>query len=385
MRSSAERTTGSGGWDDDWGDAFPAAPQTPAAAPKPAAYQQMTPQQQPGAAFAYQPPQQLTPQQAYQHEAFPQQKWAAQPVPAPAPAPAPGFMQPQQSVQQPQAPQFACGSGGGGGGSSVMGLDQAAIAGAAAQAMGVDPGAASAMQQVATGMAMNYLGNTASATTAVASSYLTQLRYYFDVNNSYVTQKLKVLALPFRHKEWERTVGAHGRLQPPALDVNAPDLYLPSMAYITYILVVGFVMGANGTFTPDVLGITASAGLMIVLLEVSIIKLAFYLVHGARIPAQPNGRLGGARAPPPSPCAPRAARSRQAPPEEAQGPSPGGSARDASAARASRLQSRQFHRRLAAQASPSSSCALAPATSSLEPTSPSAPSTWCALRRAGRR
>ena len=386
MRSSAERTTGSGGWDDDWGDAFPAAPQTPAAAPKPAAYQQMTPQQQPGAAFAYQPPQQLTPQQAYQHEAFPQQKWAAQPVPAPAPAPAPGFMQPQQSVQQPQAPQFACGSGGGGGGgSSVMGLDQAAIAGAAAQAMGVDPGAASAMQQVATGMAMNYLGNTASATTAVASSYLTQLRYYFDVNNSYVTQKLKVLALPFRHKEWERTVGAHGRLQPPALDVNAPDLYLPSMAYITYILVVGFVMGANGTFTPDVLGITASAGLMIVLLEVSIIKLAFYLVHGARIPAQPNGRLGGARAPPPSPCVPRAARSRQAPPEEAQGPSPGGSARDASAARASRLQSRRFHRLLAAQASPSSSCALAPATSSLEPTSPSAPSTWCALRRAGRR
>ena len=71
------------------------------------------------------------------------------------------------------------------------------------------------------------------------------------------------------------------------------------MAYITYILVVGFVMGANGTFTPDVLGITASAGLMIVLVEVSIIKLAFYLVHGARIPAQPNGRLGGARAPPP--------------------------------------------------------------------------------------
>ena len=60
-----------------------------------------------------------------------------------------------------------------------------------------------------------------------------------------------MLALPFRHKEWERTVGAHGRLQPPALDVNAPDLYLPSMAYITYILVVGFVMGANGNPSPN--------------------------------------------------------------------------------------------------------------------------------------
>ena len=46
----------------------------------------------------------------------------------------------------------------------MMGLDQAVLAGAAAQAMGVDPGAASAMGQVATGMAMNYLGSTASAT-----------------------------------------------------------------------------------------------------------------------------------------------------------------------------------------------------------------------------
>jgi len=276
----AERTTGGG--DDDWGDqwAQPAAPQTPAAAPKPTAYQQpaqMTPQpQQAGAAFAYQPsaqPQQMYPQDAYPQ---PQQQWAAQP----APAPAQGFMQPQQPP--PSQPQFAqCGSGGG---SSMMGMGQAALAGAAAQAMGVDPGAASAMQQVATGMAMNYLGTASTATTAVASGYLAQLRYYFDVNNSYVTQKLKVLALPFRHKEWERTVGAHGRLQPPALDVNAPDLYLPSMAYITYILVVGFVMGANGTFTPDVLGITASAGLMTVLLEVSAVKLAFYLVQGARIP-----------------------------------------------------------------------------------------------------
>jgi len=109
------------------------------------------------------------------------------------------------------------------------------------------------------------------------------VRYYFDVNNQYVTHKLRVLALPFRHKEWDRTLDQNGRLKPPKLDVNAPDLYLPAMAYITYILVVGFVMGANGTFTPDVLGMTASTGLVIVLLEVVFVKLAFYLVNGARI------------------------------------------------------------------------------------------------------
>lgn len=81
-----------------------------------------------------------------------------------------------------------------------------------------------------------------------------------------------MLLLPYTHKEWERQVttaqnGAYTP-KPPSLDVNAPDLYLPLMAYTTYILVAGFVCGSYGRFTPDILAQTASTGLVIVALEV---------------------------------------------------------------------------------------------------------------------
>jgi len=35
--------------------------------------------------------------------------------------------------------------------------------------------------------------------------------------------------------------------------VNAPDLYIPLMSFITYVLLVGYCKGANNKFTPEVL------------------------------------------------------------------------------------------------------------------------------------
>lgn len=29
----------------------------------------------------------------------------------------------------------------------------------------------------------------------------------------------------------------------PRFEINAPDLYIPTMAYVTYVLVAGFVLG----------------------------------------------------------------------------------------------------------------------------------------------
>jgi len=146
-----------------------------------------------------------------------------------------------------------------------------------------------AMQQVAAGMAMNYLGGSLTTAEAAAATYtgskLAALRYYFQVDNTYVIQKLRVLAIPYRHPEWERATmngDASGQMQPPKGDVNAPDLYIPLMAFITYILLVGFAAGASGSFTPELLGMTASSGIVILVLEVTAIKLAFYLLQGSR-------------------------------------------------------------------------------------------------------
>ncbi|KAH3767678.1 Protein transport protein yif1 [Pelomyxa schiedti] len=122
------------------------------------------------------------------------------------------------------------------------------------------------------------------------SSFLpiTTLRSYFQVNNSYVYYKLRMLLLPFLHKgTWVRqaqhTDDGSAVYLPPKGDINAPDLYIPTMSFVTYVLVVAFVLGIRGKFAPEILGLTASSGLVTLLLELAFIKFMFYLVGAASI------------------------------------------------------------------------------------------------------
>src|ERR1700691_953735 len=76
---------------------------------------------------------------------------------------------------------------------------------------------------------------------------LTTLKHHFNVSNSYVVYKLRLILFPWRHKPWTRRIrradqgysqnqggspgvqGAQsgGEWMPPREDVNSPDLYIP--------------------------------------------------------------------------------------------------------------------------------------------------------------
>jgi hypothetical protein len=93
---------------------------------------------------------------------------------------------------------------------------------------------------------------------AVSSWWSDRLKYYFNVNNSYVINKLRLLLFPWRQRKWDREpadvdmndVAAHGHsrmrsanphpFKPPCRDLMAPDLYIPCMALITYVLLMGY-------------------------------------------------------------------------------------------------------------------------------------------------
>lgn len=64
----------------------------------------------------------------------------------------------------------------------------------------------------------------------------------------------------------------------PKDDLNAPDLYIPSMAFVTYILVAGYLLGLQNRFSPEQLGIQSSSALAYLLLEVVIVLIALYLL-----------------------------------------------------------------------------------------------------------
>eukprot|EP01112_Ceratiomyxa_fruticulosa_P017366 TRINITY_DN5396_c0_g1_i4.p1 TRINITY_DN5396_c0_g1~~TRINITY_DN5396_c0_g1_i4.p1 ORF type:complete len:352 (-),score=52.12 TRINITY_DN5396_c0_g1_i4:119-1174(-) len=112
------------------------------------------------------------------------------------------------------------------------------------------------------------------------------LKYYFNVNNSYVLNKIKLLLCPLLHRSWKRRMvrTANGdQFLPPRDDLNAPDLYIPTMALVTYILAVAFVYGTVDKFTPEVLGMTASTSLVLLALEILFIKGGFYVTNAANI------------------------------------------------------------------------------------------------------
>ncbi|KZZ99132.1 ER to Golgi transporter Yif1 [Moelleriella libera RCEF 2490] len=110
------------------------------------------------------------------------------------------------------------------------------------------------------------------------------LKHYFNVSNSYVVNKLFLVLFPWRHKPWSRKqgTGANGQegwYLAPREDVNSPDMYIPVMALVTYILLSTLIAGLKGQFKPELLGYTATTGLVVVIVEIVALKLGCYLLN----------------------------------------------------------------------------------------------------------
>ncbi|KAM8794002.1 protein YIF1B [Eudromia elegans] len=104
-----------------------------------------------------------------------------------------------------------------------------------------------------------------------------RLKYYFAVDTAYVGRKLALLLFPFLHQDWQVRYQQDAPVA-PRFDVNAPDLYIPVMAFITYVLVAGLALGTQNRFSPDSLGLQASSALAWLLAEVLAVLLALYLL-----------------------------------------------------------------------------------------------------------
>mmetsp|Transcript_129252 Transcript_129252/g.314008 ORF Transcript_129252/g.314008 Transcript_129252/m.314008 type:complete len:284 (+) Transcript_129252:3-854(+) len=123
------------------------------------------------------------------------------------------------------------------------------------------------------------------------------LQQLFNVGHSWVLRKLLLLLCPFLRRGQGSPSGASWmqggdspcrsasdqKLGPDGLkvDVEEPDLYIPSMSYVTYILVYGVQRGMISDFRPEVLSSTASFAFVLLILEVGAAKMGFYLAGNA--------------------------------------------------------------------------------------------------------
>lgn len=120
---------------------------------------------------------------------------------------------------------------------------------------------------------------------------ISTLKHYFNVSNSYVLTKLAIVLFPWRHRPWSRQSApavpsasssppASGPTYlPPREDVNSPDMYIPLMAFVTYILLSTLIAGLNGRFEPQLLGITFSNASIIICLELLVLWLGRYFLN----------------------------------------------------------------------------------------------------------
>ncbi|OBA20210.1 hypothetical protein METBIDRAFT_43952 [Metschnikowia bicuspidata var. bicuspidata NRRL YB-4993] len=114
-----------------------------------------------------------------------------------------------------------------------------------------------------------------------------ELKYYFKVSNAYVWRKLALILFPYRHRDWTRirSVESGGAASsgpcfaPACEDVNAPDLYIPLMALVSYVLLWALFSGLRGDFHPEVFGFVASQTLACSFVDILIFRVGLYLLN----------------------------------------------------------------------------------------------------------
>ncbi|XP_075678216.1 yip1d-interacting factor 1 isoform X2 [Dermatophagoides pteronyssinus] len=110
-----------------------------------------------------------------------------------------------------------------------------------------------------------------------SKGWMGNIKQYFAVDTNYAVKKLFLIFAPYLHKDW--TIRYNSEIVAPRDEPNLPDLYIPSMAFITYILVSGYILGLRKQFAPEQLGIYASSAMAWLLLEVILIMIAKYVMN----------------------------------------------------------------------------------------------------------
>ena len=125
------------------------------------------------------------------------------------------------------------------------------------------------------------------------SGFWQQLKIYFAANNTYVVKKLSMILYPLGVKSsqsWIRKNAEDGgydntlrnKWALPKDDTCAPDLYIPSMSFITYVLLYGLCTGmGSGAFSPEILIQAIWRCFIVQVLEVGIVVVALNFINSS--------------------------------------------------------------------------------------------------------
>lgn len=233
---------------------------------------------------------------SYGHPQGPGQGSQQQQQQPPYQQPSKGFQLPLQTHLQPQ--QQTSQQYGGGYGGQWQQPQQPAATGNQHQPSFWNPAAAATMVAMAgSGMSndamidfasnagKSFLQSGSARMVPGLESKMHMLRRYFAVDNHYVKIKMRKILFPFFDKQWTRVAfdpqgpDMNVTYALPSCDENAPDLYLPCMTLITYVLLCALLYGTAGKFNPEVLPDVCTWCFGTQILEVVALRVGFYMMN----------------------------------------------------------------------------------------------------------
>jgi hypothetical protein len=113
--------------------------------------------------------------------------------------------------------------------------------------------------------------------------FMQSARDYFNVNHQFVAKKLSFHVVPaVKLKTDSYQFNDNGVKVRELCD---PDLYIPLMSFMTYVIVIGLKKGVDGNdFHPEYLNTCATFAIVLTMLEVVGAKVAFYICGFPQIP-----------------------------------------------------------------------------------------------------
>lgn len=120
-----------------------------------------------------------------------------------------------------------------------------------------------------------------------------EARRYFNVTHGYVCRKVLWQLVPVTSPKRKALDGEilgekdwTARLQDGLeVEIEEPDLYIPIMGFVTYVVLCAMLKGLSDDFSPDVLGSTVSFALVLLALEVTVAKATLYMGGAVHAPA----------------------------------------------------------------------------------------------------
>lgn len=117
-------------------------------------------------------------------------------------------------------------------------------------------------------------------------------RQYFNVTHGYVLRKALWQLAPLNsekkkssegeinaEKDW--TARVYKGLE---VDIEVPDAYIPTMGFITYVLLFCLIQGLQERFSPDVLSSTLTFAVVVLVLETTAAKAALFMAGAVDAP-----------------------------------------------------------------------------------------------------